>query len=79
MIDTRAGSGINGHINALGHEPHNYITIYVQVDDLSAYLKKAEALGGKTIVPPQEVPGMGRFAWFADPEGTAVGLWKPKA
>ena len=29
MIDTGAGSGINGHITSLGHEPHNYVTIYV--------------------------------------------------
>ena len=69
--------GINGHINSLGHEPHNYITIYAQVDDLKAYLDKASKLGGKTLVGPQEVPGMGHFAWLADPEGNVVGLWKP--
>lgn len=77
MINTGAQTGIQGHINALGHEPHNYLTVYVQVEDLNAYLKKAESLGGKTLVPVQEVPGMGHFAWFADPEGTIVGLWKP--
>ena len=58
-------------------EPYNYVTIYVQVDDLDAYLERAGKLGGKTLVPPTEVPGMGRFAWLADPEGTIVGLWKP--
>jgi hypothetical protein len=80
MVDTQAdGAGIMGHIQSMGHEPHNYITIYAQVDDLNAYLKKAEQLGGKTIVPPQEVPNMGHFAWIADPEGTVFGLWKPMA
>jgi len=58
-------------------EPYNYVTIYVQVDDLDAYLERAGKLGGKTLVPPTEVPGMGRFARLADPEGTMVGLWKP--
>lgn len=78
MIDTKGGApGINGHINSLGHEPHNYVTFYVQVDNIPAFLKKAEGLGGKTLVPQQEIPGMGHFAWFADPEGTIVGLWKP--
>jgi predicted enzyme related to lactoylglutathione lyase len=81
MVDTGNAGGpvpnINGHFNSLGHEPHNYVTIYVMVDDLNAYLKKAEGLGGKTLVRPQEVPGMGHFAWLADPEGTIVGLWKP--
>jgi hypothetical protein len=66
-----------GHITSLGHEPHNYVAIYVQVDDLDGYLERAGKLGGKTLIPPTEVPGMGRFAWLTDPEGTIVGLWKP--
>ncbi len=68
---------IGGHINALGHEPHNYVTVYVQVSDLAKYAKRAEELGGKTLIPPQEVPGMGHFAWIRDPEGNCIGLWKP--
>ncbi|MDE2846485.1 MAG: VOC family protein [Gemmatimonadota bacterium] len=77
MIDTGDEEGITGHISALGHEPHNYTLVYVQVDDLDAYVAKAEELGGASIVPPTEVPGMGHFAWIADNEGTCVGLWKP--
>jgi predicted enzyme related to lactoylglutathione lyase len=77
VIDTGGGAGINGHITALGHEPHNYVTVYVQVDDLQAYLDKATALGGKTIVPPVPIP-TGKFAWMADPEGNLIGLLQPK-
>ena len=77
MIDTGAGTGINGHVTALGHEPHRYVTVYVQVDDVAAALAKAESLGGKTQVPPVEIP-TGTFAWFADPDGNTIGLWKPK-
>jgi predicted enzyme related to lactoylglutathione lyase len=76
MIDTGAGSGIQGHITALGHEPHHYTIFYVQVDDVSVALAKAESLGGKTLVPPVTIPN-GTFAWFADPEGNTIGLWKP--
>jgi predicted enzyme related to lactoylglutathione lyase len=39
-------------------------------------LAQIEGLGGKTIVPPVAIP-TGTFAWFADPEGNVVGLWKP--
>lgn len=69
--------GIGGHISSLGHEPHQYVTFYVQVDDLAATLAQVEKMGGKTLVPPTEVPDMGHFAWFTDPEGNAIGLWKP--
>jgi uncharacterized protein len=75
MIATGADSGIQGHITSLGHEPHNYTIFYVQVDDVEAYLKKAESLGGKTIIPPVPIPS-GTFAWIADPEGNTVGLFK---
>jgi len=78
MIDTGGQGGINGHITSLGHEPHHYVAFNVQVDDIPAYFAKAQTLGGKTLVPPVEIP-TGAFAWFADPDGNAIGLWKPKA
>jgi len=78
LINTGSKDGIQGHITALGHEPHNYVTVYVEVDDLPAYLDKANQLGGKTLVPPVEIPGRGSFAWLADLDGNIIGLWKPK-
>ena len=77
MITTGAGSGIGGHITALGHEPHHYVTVYAEVDDIPACLEKAESLGGSTMVPETEVPGQGRFAWLKDIDGNIIGLWKP--
>jgi len=77
MITTGAATGINGHITALGQEPHNYVTVYVQVDDVAAYLEKTQALGGKVLVPAVEIP-TGTFAWIGDLDGNVVGLWKPK-
>lgn len=79
MIATGSNDGIQGHINSLGHEPHNYVTFYIQVDDIPAYLAKIAKHGGSTLIPQTEVPGMGAFAWFKDPEGTVIGLWKAKA
>ncbi|MGD9688844.1 MAG: VOC family protein [Phycisphaerales bacterium] len=68
--------GIGGHVNCLGHPPHQYVTFYIQVDDLKATLAEIEKRGGKTIIPPQDIPNMGSFAWFADPEGNTLGLWR---
>jgi predicted enzyme related to lactoylglutathione lyase len=75
LIDTGGGTGINGHITSLGHEPHHYVTFYAAVDDLPACLAKAESLGGRTLVPPVDIPA-GTFAWLADPDGNTVGIWK---
>jgi uncharacterized protein len=76
MIAAGAPGAIDGHITALGHEPHNYVTVYVQVDDVKAHLEKAVGLGAKVLVPALDVP-TGTFAWMADPEGNLIGLWKP--
>ena len=77
FIRTGAGKGIDGHITALGHDPQNYVTVYVEVDDIQAYLKKATELGGKTRVPPVKIAA-GQFAWFTDPDGNIVALLQPK-
>lgn len=77
MIAAGSADGIAGHITSLGHEPHNYVTVYVQVDNVQTYLEKAEGLGGKTMIPPTDVAGMGQFGWFSDLDGNIVGLWKP--
>jgi predicted enzyme related to lactoylglutathione lyase len=76
MIET-GSEGIAGHITSLGHEPFNFTQFYVMVEDLQATLDRAQELGGKTLVPPVEIP-TGSFAWFADPEGNTIGIFKPK-
>lgn len=76
-LDTLSSEGIKGFLNSLGHEPHNYTIVYVQVDDIDAVLKDIEHHGGKMMVPKIEVPGQGWFSWITDPEGTIVGLWTP--
>jgi predicted enzyme related to lactoylglutathione lyase len=47
---------------------------YVKVDDPVAVLKRVEALGGRIVVPPVDVPGGITFARFADPEGNVIGI-----
>jgi predicted enzyme related to lactoylglutathione lyase len=69
--------GIGGHIVAFGHEPYRQTIFYVLVEDLQATLDRAEALGGKTLIPPVEIPGgRGSFAWLTDPEGNTVGIYR---
>jgi predicted enzyme related to lactoylglutathione lyase len=71
----KTGGDIGGHINALGHEPHNYTIFYVMVDDVAAALAKAGSLGGKKLVGPVPLPNGTTFGWFADPEGNMIGVY----
>jgi uncharacterized protein len=78
LIDTQAGEGaIGGGIGSPqvpGEGPS--VKIYMRVDDLDAYLDRAEQLGGKRLLPPTDLPeGFGRIAVFTDPDGNQVGLW----
>ena len=77
MVDANE-TGLGGGI-ASGQGGDGHVTVYVEVDDLQAYLKKAEGLGGKTIMPPTAVPGGPEIAMFADPEGHVIGLAKAGA
>ena len=72
MVDTHTEGGIGGGIS--GDGAYNNVTVYVQVDDLQKFLDKAESLGGKTVMPPMEVPGVVKLAMFSDPEGNVIGM-----
>jgi uncharacterized protein len=73
-VDTGTGDGINGGIAETDGTWPNGALFYVEVDDVDAYLRRAEQLGASTLLPPTDVPGSARIAIFRDPEGIAVGL-----
>jgi uncharacterized protein len=73
MVQSTGDGGIGGGITG----PNGpMVTIYVNVDDLAATLKKAEGLGGSTVMPPMDVPGGPSIAQFKDPEGNIIGIMK---
>ncbi len=77
VVNTGSDRGIGGGIVGVEEEgDRTGVKIYIEVDDLQAYLDKAEQLGGKTILPPTVIPDMVTFALFADPDGTLIGLVK---
>jgi predicted enzyme related to lactoylglutathione lyase len=47
---------------------------YVTVDDVDRQVARAEQLGGKTILPPKDIPDLGRFAVISDPQGAMLAL-----
>jgi predicted enzyme related to lactoylglutathione lyase len=74
-VETGGEAGINGGIADTQGQMPSYVTFYVQVDDLQAYLDKVGSLGGETVVPPTPIPDVGSFAMFKDPEGNVIGLF----
>jgi predicted enzyme related to lactoylglutathione lyase len=47
---------------------------YVTVANVDETLKKAEALGGKVMMPAMDVAGVGRMAVIADPQGATLNV-----
>ncbi|MEN8040323.1 MAG: VOC family protein [Actinomycetota bacterium] len=50
----------------------------ITVDDLEGYMGKVIFAGGEIVVPPFEIPGVGRACYFTDTTGMIVGLHQPE-
>ncbi len=58
-----------------GEWPAN-MTFYIDVDDLATYRQRVVDAGGQILVEEMEVPNVGSFSLFADPDGRVLGMWK---
>ena len=75
---TTGQQSVGGGLNPVTDSyPAGTVMVYVQTDDIDDTLKRAEALGGKVLVPRSEIPGVGWFAFFCDPTGNRVALMEP--
>ncbi|MCX6924933.1 MAG: SRPBCC domain-containing protein [Verrucomicrobia bacterium] len=52
---------------------------YISVADVDATAKKVGEAGGQVMMPPFDVPTVGRIAVIHDPQGVAVGIFQPLA
>lgn len=48
--------------------------VYVTVDNVDETLARAEKLGGTVVMPPMDVPGVGRMAVVRDPQGATLSV-----
>ena len=50
---------------------------YVLVEDADAIAARIAPLGGKLMMPPKDVPGVGRIGALVDPLGASLGFIRP--
>ena len=73
MIDSGNGGQVGGVMRlteemiAGGAKPT--WLFYIGVDDVDASIAKIEAAGGSVLMPAWDIPGIGRLAMVADPQG----------
>lgn len=73
------GRDVAGMMNPTADSPAagSYWHAYIAVENADACAARALALGGKVIVPPHDVPGVGRIVAVADPTGAVAHLMQP--
>jgi predicted enzyme related to lactoylglutathione lyase len=50
---------------------------HVLVEDVDETVRRVEAAGGKILMGPMDIPEVGRFAVFADPQGAVLSAYSP--
>ncbi len=73
------GQDVAGMMNPTPETPSNssFWHSYISVDDVDQCAKRAPALGGSVVVPPHDVPDVGRICIVADPTGAIAHLMQP--
>ena len=66
---------VAGIMKAMPGMPARWVG-YVGVPDVDASARRVAELGGTVHRPPGDIPGVGRFAMVADPEGATLTLFK---
>ena len=70
------GEDIAGMMNPTHDTPGEgaYWHAYLAVEDVDECAQSTLDLGGKVLVPPQDIPGVGRICVISDPTGAVMHL-----
>lgn len=74
MMPTEPGAINGGLMKRPKDAPHP--VIYVDVPSIDDAIKRAQAAGGKVVMPNTPIPGMGAYAKVSDTEGNVIGLYQ---
>jgi predicted enzyme related to lactoylglutathione lyase len=57
--------------------PYSYWLAYVAVPSADDTVANATRLGGQVVVPPMDIPNVGRFAVVQDPQRATIAVLQP--
>jgi predicted enzyme related to lactoylglutathione lyase len=57
--------------------PAQYPSVVISVQNIRDAIDKVNDAGGKVLGDPMEIPGVGRYVSFTDPEGNRVSMLQP--
>ena len=57
--------------------PEQHPSVVIAVDDIAQAMGKVTSAGGKVLGEPMEIPGIGHYVSFIDPEGNRVSMLQP--
>jgi predicted enzyme related to lactoylglutathione lyase len=66
--------GAGGMMQSPPGVPHSFWIPYVHVDDTDARCAQAATLGAQIMVPPTDIPNVGRFACWLDPQQAGIAV-----
>ena len=74
---TRPGAINGGFYPKKPDWPAQYPSIVIAVNDIKKAVGKVVKAGGILLGEPMEIPGVGRYVSFVDPEGNRVSMLQP--
>jgi len=72
--ELKTSNGIDGGVWPAPPEAHDFVQLFIEVDDIDAAIEKASALGGGVIVPKSALPDGDTMAILRDPRGLTFGV-----
>ena len=78
VTNAQGQASAGGVMKAPPGVPHSFWIAYVAVDQCDAVSERAARLGAKVMVPPTDIPNVGRFACWLDPQQASIAVLQPQ-
>ena len=76
--ELKTSNGIDGGVWPAPPEAHDFVQLFIEVEDIDAAIAKATSLGGSVLVPKSALPDGDTMAILRDPRGLSFGLMARK-